>query len=220
MINFDYSTFSKMILPLFDGLWVTLRIALFSIIFSVLFGIILGIIMSSKNIIIWGITRIYLELFRIIPVIVWLFIVFFWIPMGIGLNITGESAAILVFSMWGSAEMGDLVRGAIESLPKIQTDSAKSIGLNKLQIYYYVLIPQALKRVIPSAINLTTRIIKTTSLVVLIGVVDVVKKGQQIIERTKSAFFIYAVLFFIYFIICYPLSYYSRKLEKSRETER
>ncbi|MCP1225546.1 amino acid ABC transporter permease [Sebaldella sp. S0638] len=217
MTNFDYSTLAQIFPALLEGLWVTLRIALFSIIFSVIFGIILGIIMNSQNIIIRIVTRVYLEVFRIIPVIVWLFVVFFWIPMGTGLNITGEGAAVLVFSMWGSAEMGDLVRGAIESLPKIQSESAKSIGLNKIQIYYYVLIPQALKRVIPSAINLSTRIIKTTSLVVLIGVVDVVKKGQQIIERTKSAFLIYALLFFIYFIICYPLSYYSRKLEKSRE---
>ena len=217
MINLDYSSLAQIFSALLEGLWVTLRIALLSIIFSVIFGIILGIIMNSKNILVRVITRIYLEFFRIIPVIVWLFIVFFWIPMGTGLNITGEGAAVLVFSMWGSAEMGDLVRGAIESLPKIQSESAKSIGLNKIQIYYYVLIPQALKRVIPSAINLSTRIIKTTSLVVLIGVVDVVKKGQQIIERTKSAFLIYALLFFIYFIICYPLSYYSRKLEKSRE---
>ena len=217
MINLDYGSLAQIFSALLEGLWVTLRIALLSIIFSVIFGIILGIIMNSKNILVRVITRIYLEFFRIIPVIVWLFIVFFWIPMGTGLNITGEGAAVLVFSMWGSAEMGDLVRGAIESLPKIQTDSAKSIGLNKLQIYYYVLIPQALKRVIPSAINLSTRVIKTTSLVVLIGVVDVVKKGQQITERTKSAFFIYALLFLIYFIICYPLSYYSRKLEKSRE---
>ena len=217
MINLDYSTLAQIFPALLEGLWVTLRIALLSIIFSVIFGIILGIIMNSKNVIVRAITRIYLEIFRIIPVIVWLFIVFFWIPMGTGLNITGEGAAVLVFSMWGSAEMGDLVRGAIESLPKIQSESAKSIGLNKIQIYYYVLIPQALKRVIPSAINLSTRVIKTTSLVVLIGVVDVVKKGQQIIERTKSSFLIYALLFFIYFIICYPLSYYSRKLEKSRE---
>ena len=217
MTNLDYGSLAMIFTALLEGLWVTLRIALLSIIFSVIFGIILGIIMNSRSIIIRAVTRIYLEIFRIIPVIVWLFIVFFWIPMGTGLNITGEGAAVLVFSMWGSAEMGDLVRGAIESLPKIQSESAKSIGLNKIQIYYYVLIPQALKRVIPSAINLSTRVIKTTSLVVLIGVVDVVKKGQQIIERTKSAFLIYALLFFIYFIICYPLSYYSRKLEKSRE---
>ena len=217
MTNLDHGSLILIFTALLEGLWVTLRIAVLSIIFSVIFGIITGIIMNSRNIIVRAVMKIYLEVFRIIPVIVWLFVVFFWIPMGTGLNITGEGAAVLVFSMWGSAEMGDLVRGAIESLPKIQSESAKSIGLNKIQIYYYVLIPQALKRVIPSAINLSTRIIKTTSLVVLIGVVDVVKKGQQIIERTKSAFLIYALLFFIYFIICYPLSYYSRKLEKSRE---
>ena len=131
MINLDYGSLAQIFSALLEGLWVTLRIALLSIIFSVIFGIILGIIMNSKNILVRVITRIYLEFFRIIPVIVWLFIVFFWIPMGTGLNITGEGAAVLVFSMWGSAEMGDLVRGAIESLPKIQSESAKSIGLNK-----------------------------------------------------------------------------------------
>lgn len=204
----------QILLLLLDGLWVTLRIALVSIIFSVALGLVLGIIMNSKNIVIKIISKIYLESFRIIPIIVWLFFVFFWIPMSTGLNINGESAAILVFSLWGAAEMGDLVRGAIESLPKIQVDSAKSLGLNQIQTYRYVLIPQAVKRILPSGINLSTRIIKTTSLVVLIGVVDVVKRGQQIIERTKDAFLIYALLFFIYFIICYPLSYFSKKLEK------
>ena len=106
--------------------------------------------------------------------------------MGTGINITGEIAAVLVFSLWGTAEMGDIVRGAIQSLPKVQLDSAESLGLNKLQIYRYVLLPQALKRIMPAGINLITRIVKTTSLVVLIGVVDIVKRGQQIIERTKN----------------------------------
>lgn len=210
----------QILLLLLDGLWVTLRIALISIFFSVILGLVLGIIMSSKNIIIKIISKIYLESFRIIPIIVWLFFIFFWIPMGTGLNIGGESAAILAFSLWGAAEMGDLVRGTIESLPKIQVDSAKSLGLNQIQTYRYVLIPQALKRILPSAINLSTRIIKTTSLVVLIGVVDVVKRGQQIIERTKDALLIYALLFFIYFIICYPLSYFSKKLEKLNTTNK
>ncbi len=137
--------------------------------------------------------------------------------MGTGINITGEIAAVLVFSLWGTAEMGDIVRGAIQSLPKVQLDSAESLGLNKLQIYRYVLLPQALKRIMPAGINLITRIVKTTSLVVLIGVVDIVKRGQQIIERTKDAFLVYAIIFLIYFIICFPLSYYSKKLEKLNE---
>lgn len=220
MNNIDFNTLTQIISSLMEGLVVTLRIAIISVIFSIIGGMILGIIMNSKNIFIKIITKTYLECFRIIPIIVWLFIFFFWIPMGTGLNITGEIAAVLVFSLWGTAEMGDIVRGAIQSLPKIQLDSAESLGLNKLQIYRYVLLPQALKRIMPAGINLITRIVKTTSLVVLIGVVDIVKRGQQIIERTKDAFLVYAVIFLIYFIICFPLSYYSKKLEKLNETNK
>ena len=115
--------------------------------------------------------------------------------------------------------MGDIVRGALHSLPAHQIESAKALGLNKFQLYRYIMIPQAIRRMIPGTINLATRMIKTTSLVDLIGVIDVVKVGQQIIESSRfeyptASFYIYSFIFLLYFIICYPLSKISKYLEK------
>jgi len=120
--------------------------------------------------------------------------------------------------MWGIAEMGDIVRGAITSLPKHQIESGKAIGLTKNQIYLYIIIPQAIRRMIPAAINLSTRIIKTTSLVVLIGVVEVLKVGQQIIESSilsnpSAPLWVYGWIAVLYFILCFPISIASKKLE-------
>lgn len=121
-----------------------------------------------------------------------------------------------------AAEMGDIVRGALESLPKHQTDSGKALGLGFWDLYRYILIPQAVRRMLPGAINLSTRMVKTTSLVVMIGVIDVVKVGQQIIERSilkvpTASFWIYGLIFILYFIICFPLSKLSKKLEMKWE---
>lgn len=115
--------------------------------------------------------------------------------------------------------MSDIVRGAIISLPKHQMESSKALGLSIIQMYGYVLIPQALKRSIPPTINLITRMVKTTALLTMIGVIEVIKVGQQIIEVNNRSypivsFWIYGFIFFLYFCICFPLSRFSRKLEK------
>lgn len=203
---------------LLGGLLVTAGIAFISIIIGSLLGIVLGIIGTSKSKLLRLISRLYLELFRIIPVLVWLFIVYFGVTTALNINLSGEIVSIIVFSLWGAAEMGDIVRGALESLPKHQIESGKAIGLNFWGLYRYILIPQAVRRTLPGAINLATRMVKTTSLVVLIGVIDVIKIGQQIIELSRlevptASFWIYGVVFILYFIICYPLSRLSKRLE-------
>ena len=128
-------------------------------------------------------------------------------------------SAILVFTVWGTAEMGDLVRGALISIPPHQYDSAKALGMSGIQTFIHIIIPQTLRRLLPLAINLTTRMIKTTSLIVLIGMVEVLKVGQQIIDLYRfdyptSAIWIYAVVFFLYFIVCWPISLLAKYLEK------
>jgi polar amino acid transport system permease protein len=203
---------------LFEGLLVTAKIAFISIIIGSLLGIVLGIIRTSKWKLIRTISRLYLEAFRIIPILVWLFIVYFGVTTALDVDLSGEIVSIIVFSLWGAAEMGDIVRGALESLPKHQIESGKALGLDFWGLYRYILIPQAVRRMVPGAINLATRMVKTTSLVVLIGVIDVVKVGQQIIERSRlkvptASFWVYGFIFILYFIICYPLSKISKKLE-------
>lgn len=203
---------------IFEGLLTTAEIAFISIIIGSILGIIIGLSRTSKYKIVLFINRLYLEAFRIIPTLVWLFIFYFGVTTAINVNLSGEIVSIIVFTLWGAAEMGDIVRGALESLPKHQIESGKALGLSNLQLYRYIMIPQAIRRMLPGTINLATRMVKTTSLVVLIGVIDVVKIGQQIIETSRfefptASFWIYGFIFFLYFIICYPLSKISKNLE-------
>ncbi|CUN55708.1 Glutamine transport system permease protein glnP [Turicibacter sanguinis] len=207
---------------LLEGLWVTLEISLISVFISVILGIGMGILMSLNSTIMKLVCRIYLESVRIIPQLVLLFLAYFGLSKSFGVNLSGEVAAVLVFSFWGIAEMGDLVRGALSSIPKHQYETGFAIGLKKRQLYQYVIIPQTIRRLLPQMINLVTRMIKTTSLIVLIGVVEVVKVGQQIIEASRltvpsAALWIYGVIFLLYFIICYPISLLATKLEKRWE---
>lgn len=204
---------------LLKGLSVTLRVSLISVALSILFGLVFGWIMTKKSPVIKILSKIYLEFMRLMPQLVLLFIVYFGMARALGVHISGFNAAIIVFTLWGTAEMGDLVRGAISSIPKHQYEAAQSIGLTRLQVMGYVVLPQALRRLIPQAMNLVTRMIKTTSLIALIGVVEVIKTGQQIVEAVRlefasAALWIYLVILILYFLVCYPLSKWAGHLEK------
>ncbi len=211
----------KNVVRLLGGMGVALRISLIAVIISIPLGILVGILMTFKNPILKAVLRVYLEFIRIMPQLVLLFIVFFGSTRVIGVDISGDLAAVIVFSLWGIAEMGDLVRGAIISIPKHQYESGEALGLSKRQIFVYIIIPQTIKRLVPLSINLITRMIKTTSLVLMIGVVEVIKVAQQIIEANRTAspnaaFGVYLAVFLMYFIACTPISMLARYLEKRR----
>ena len=204
---------------LLGGLWTALQISLISIAISMVLGTMLGILVGRKNGIGRILMRCYLEFIHIMPQMVLLFIVFFGTAKAFGWNLSGELSSIIVFSLWGTAEMSDLVRGAVTSVPAIQYESAMALGLSQPQVFRFVILPQALRRLIPQSINLITRMIKTTSLVLMIGVVEILKVGQQIIEANRksspnAAFGVYLTIFLLYFLLCWPISLAARRLEK------
>ena len=204
------------------GLLVAVKISLVSVAISIPLGILLGMLMRSKNKVIHVITQIYLEIIRIMPQLVLLFLVYFGTTRAFGWDLPGETASIIVFVLWGTAEMGDLVRGALDGIPKHQYESAEALGMKKSQIMWYVILPQAVRRLLPVSINLITRMVKTTSLILLIGVVEVLKVAQQIIEANRmnspnAAFGIYLVVFLLYFIVCWPLSVAAKYMERKWE---
>lgn len=201
------------------GLGVALRISLLSVMISIFAGILMGMLMTWKNPISRALTRCYLEVVRIMPQMVLLFLVYFGTTRFFGWNLSGELSAVIVFSFWGTAEMGDLVRGALISIPVHQYESAAALGMTSGQIYRYIVLPQTVRRLIPLSINLITRMIKTTSLVLMIGVVEVLKVAQQIIEANRmnspnAAFGVYLTVFLLYFIACWPISMLAGALEK------
>ena len=204
---------------LLQGLWVAMQISLVSIVISIPLGILVGALMTVKNRVVRFIFKIYLEIIRIMPQLVLLFLVYFGTTRAMGINLSGEVASVIVFVLWGTAEMGDLVRGALISIPKHQYESSEALGLSKKQTYMYIIIPQTLRRLLPLSINLITRMIKTTSLVLMIGVVEMLKVAQQIIEANRmaspnAAFGVFLVVFVLYFLACWPISMLAKYLER------
>ena len=206
-------------LRLLGGLWSALSISLIAVAISIPLGIITGVLMTSKSRRRKAILRVYLEIIRIMPQLVLLFLMFFGTTRAFGWDISGETASIIVFALWGTAEMGDLVRGALISIPKHQYESSEALGMTSAQTYLYIIIPQTVRRLIPLSINLITRMIKTTSLVLMIGVVEVLKVAQQLLEATSMtspnvAFGIYLTVFVLYFLACWPISLLAKYLDK------
>lgn len=209
----------KNLIRLLGGLGVALKISFISVAISIPLGILLGILMTKKNAVVRAVLRVYLEFIRIMPQMVLLFMVFFGATRLFDLNISGEVSAVIVFTLWGTAEMSDLVRGALMSIPVHQYESGAALGFSSTQVFFYIIIPQTVRRLIPLSINLITRMIKTTSLILMIGVVEVLKVSQQIIEANRmnspnAALGVYMFTFFLYFIVCWPTSLLAKHLEK------
>ncbi len=203
------------------GFYFTLEVAFIAILLTWILGTLIGIIRTSQHLAIRIPCKIYLEIVRVLPTLVLLYLLYYILPTVIPIDLNGRTVGVIAFTFWGAAEMSDIIRSAILSLPKHQRESATAIGLNTRQIFYYVLLPQALRNAVGPALNLTARIIMTTSLLVLIGVQDVTKVGKEIIEYAAmmnnplAPFWIYGLILLLFFAICYPISklatYYSRR---------
>ena len=220
---FDWLMQGQNLARLGHGLWLTAQISLVSVALSCLLGTLFGVLMRVQNRALQAACRLYLETIRIVPILVWLFALHFSLSAWTGVHLSGLWVCIWVFVLWGTAEMGDLVRGALGSIEKHQIESALALGLKRRQVFFYIELPQGLRRVLPGAINLFSRMVKTSSLAALIGVVELVKVGQQIIEnslltRPDAPLWIYGLIFVLYFLICYPLSLLSARLERKWES--
>ncbi|MFP6260705.1 amino acid ABC transporter permease [Helicobacter pylori] len=204
---------------LLEGFETTLLIALSSAIISIIVGMLLGSLMAFGSKIMVLACRVYLESIRIIPLLAWLFIVYFGLASWFDLHISVVLASIIVFSLWGGAEMMDLTRGVLTSVSKHQVESALALGMDSKRVIFNIIFPQSFLSLLPSSLNLFTRMIKTTALVSLIGAIDLLKVGQQIIELNllrmpNASFVVYGVILMFYFSLCYSLSLYSSHLEK------
>lgn len=200
-----------------DGLWTSVWISVVSLAVGLILGTLFGILRTMPNKIIRFILRLYLEFFRIVPTIVLLYLFYYILPRSFHIDWPASWMAILAFALWVAAEFSDIVRGALESVPLVQKKSGLALGLSPTQLFRYVLLPQAMKLELPATINLATRVIKTTSLLMMISIMDVIAVGQQIIEANNqkyptAVFWIYGLIFVLYFVIDYPLSLWSKKL--------
>jgi polar amino acid transport system permease protein len=157
--------------------------------------------------------RIYVDTIRGIPLLVLIFSVFYGLP-ALGLPITGFVSAVLALAIFGTAHVSEVVRGAVDSIPDGQTEAAKSIGLTFYKRLRYVIFPQALARAIPPWTNTAVELVKASSLLALVSIVDLLYSTEQIAARTRQPLLFYGVAALLYFSINYSLSRVGARIEK------
>ena len=153
------------------------------------------------------------EVVRATPLLLLLFFIFFGLP-AIGIRIPTWPAAVLAMSLWMMANTSEVVRGAVQSIPRGQTEAARSTGLTALQTLRLVILPQALRRMLPPYVGLCTILVKDTSLAAIIGVFELTRAAQESIERTLHPFELYLAAAAIYFGLCFPLSVLADRAER------
>lgn len=214
---FDVEVVLKNLPYLLSGVKFTIALAFLVIVLGTFMGVVLGLMKLARYRLVRYPASFAVEITRDTPIIMQMFFIFFGLP-ALGIRLNTFPAAALAMSLFAAGNTAEIVRGAIDSLPTGQFEAAKSLGMNYLQMMAYVILPQALRRMIPPMMGLFTTLIKDTSLAAIIGAFELTRAGQEVIERTFRSLEIYLVVAAFYFLICYPLSLYTRKIEKRRVT--
>ena len=205
--------FAMQSLPfLWGGLLMTLQVSALVVVFSLVGGILLGVgIVYGPRWLYWPI-RIYSDVFRGIPLLVLIFFIYYALPL-FGINFTNFVSVVVALSTFETAHIIEVVRGALQSIPRGQNEAAKTIGLRFSQRLVYVIAPQAVRRFLPPWINAVVDTVKGSALVSLVGIVDLMLAIQQVIGRTYIPMPLYVLGALMYFVINYSLSSASRRLE-------
>lgn len=154
----------------------------------------------------------FVELVRAIPLLLLLFFIFFGLP-AVGVRLPTFPAAVLAMSLWMTVNTAEVVRGGVQSLPRGQFEAARALGLRWTGTMRWVILPQAVRRMLPPFVGLCTILVKDTSLAAIIGVFELTRAAQETIERTLRSFELYTAAAAIYFAICFPLTRAATVLE-------
>lgn len=178
-----------------------------------LVGLTLTFMRISGQPILVNITRLYIEVFQGTPLLMQLFLVFFGLSL-FGFDISAWTAAAIALTLFSSAFLTEIWRGCIESIAKGQWEASRCLGLNYFETMRYVILPQALRVSIAPTVGFSVQIVKGTALASIIGFVELTKAGTMLNNATFEPFKVFGMVAVIYFLLCYPLSVASRKLER------
>jgi polar amino acid transport system permease protein len=208
-----------------EGLKGTLHVAAIAVVGSTLIGIVLGTLLTIP----WRPSRLvirgYVEVFRGLPILVTVFIVFFGLPeISSALEFGPLNAAAIALTLWGSAQVAEATRGAVQSIPREQHEAAAALGFNWGERHAFVILPQALRRLLPPLVNLDVNIIQNSTLAGVIGGLEILQAGERQSERITAvppiglgeihAFEIFAGVAALFFLISFPLTRLAAYLEK------
>jgi polar amino acid transport system permease protein len=207
------------------GLRNTLRTAAISVVLATGIGVLLGTLITIRFWLSRALIRGYIEIWRGLPIIVTLFIVHFGLPaLSPKLEFDVFTSGIITLTLWGSAQIAEATRGAVQSIPREQHEASSALGFGWVGRHRYVIFPQALRRLIPPLVGLIVGIILNTTLIQVIGGSELLETAEQSIERLGSpppvglldphAFEILGAVAVIFFLICFPLTRLAAYLER------
>ena len=202
-----------------EGLKETLLMAAWAVAASALIGVSFGTVLTIQF---WpsrALIRLYIEVWRGLPIIVTIFLIYFTLPEA-GIRLSAFQSAAVSLSLWGSAQVAEATRGAVQSIPREQHQAASALGFGWVGRHVFVILPQALRRLLPPMVSLLVNVIQNTTLAAIIGVAEVLQTGQRSVERLQlstgdpHAFEIYAGVLVVFFVISFPLTRLAAALER------
>ena len=196
-----------------SGLLTTLEISVLVIIAGTIAGLLIGLGLCYGPLALRLLLRLYVDVIRGIPSLVLIFFCFYGTTL-IGLNVPAFLAGVIALSCFAAAHIGELTRGAIQSIPNAQTDAARAIGLSFWGRLAYAILPQALRRMLPAWVNVAAEMVKGSTLLSLIGVLDLLLATQQAIARTFLIIEFYFALMVVYFVINFAISQVGALVER------
>ncbi|MCP4345246.1 MAG: ABC transporter permease subunit [Desulfobacterales bacterium] len=214
--QFKYSVIWESVPVLFTGARLTIIITVFGLLIGFFLGVFTGLGKASRSIVINKLAGVYIESIRGTPLMVQVMFLYFGLPLALKMRVPPLAAGIVAIAINAGAYIAEIVRGAIQSIDKGQTEAGRSIGMSHFQTMFYIIWPQAFKRMIPPLGNQFIISLKDTSLLVVIGVGELTRQGQEIIAVNFRAFEVWLTVALMYLamtmVIARVLSYIEKKL--------
>jgi len=202
------------------GLRNTLKLSAIALVGSTLIGVTLGTLLTIRFLPTRALIRLYIEIWRGLPILVTIFIVYFALPaVSSALRFDAITAGAIALILWGSAQVAETTRGAVQSIPREQHEAASALGFGWVGRHAFVIMPQALRRLLPPLVGLLVNIIQNTTIVQIIGAPELLESAERQVERLtfegeQHAIEIYGAIMVIFFCISFPLTRLSAYLER------
>ena len=199
---------------LMQGLGMTVELTLVSLLIAAVLGLLFGLFSVSRTIFLRGIARVYIDIIRGTPLIVQIFFIYFGISSGLGVRLDAFTAGVIALSLNAGAYSAEIVRGGIESVPKGQMEAARSLGLPYTMAMRKVILPQAIKTMVPTIVNQCIITLKDSSLISVIGLAELTQVGRLIIANNFESLKMWTIIGIMYFIIIMILTKLSQHIER------
>lgn len=199
---------------LLKGLWLTIVLTVVSLAIALVLGLVFGFLRVSSSKILRGIGVAYVDIFRGTPLLVQAFFIYFGIPAALGFQMPAMTAGIITLSLNAGAYITEIIRGGIQSVDKGQMEASRSLGMNYMASMRKVVLPQAVRTMMPSFVNQAVITLKDTSILSVIGIAELTQTGKIIIARNFESFNMWLIVGLFYFVIIMALTKLSDRLEK------